>query len=196
MATAAAPLESPSSSDNGVASSPLFSHLTLMLRYHRWATALLLRAVASLSEEEYRRDCGLAFRSVHGTLVHLQAADALWLRRMTDGGQTGNEHLWADGVTGAQWEQHIPDRDEVAQTLTAGAEAFAELLARTPASELESLFHYKNTRGVEMSQQRSFILLHVANHGTHHRGQISAALTQLSHPAPALDLLYMLNEKA
>jgi len=58
------------------------------------------------------------------------------------------------------------------------------------------MFHYKNTRGVELSQQRSFILLHVANHGTHHRGQISTALTQLGRPAPALDLLYMLNEKA
>lgn len=33
---------------------------------------------------------------------------------------------------------------------------------------------------------------HVFNHGTHHRGQISAALTSLGQPAPELDLVTML----
>jgi uncharacterized damage-inducible protein DinB len=33
-------------------------------------------------------------------------------------------------------------------------------------------------------------LTHVFNHGTHHRGQISAAVTGLGHEAPELDLLF------
>jgi uncharacterized damage-inducible protein DinB len=111
-------------------------------------------------------------------------------------------------------------------------QSLSALLAATPVSELEGSFSYKNTRGKAMQAQRSFILLHVVNHATHHRGQISvsrqavpqlvclshldvdggtqpvpccacsvfsspqAALTQLGQPAPALDLLYMLNDKA
>ena len=35
-------------------------------------------------------------------------------------------------------------------------------------------------------------LLHVFNHGTHHRGQITAALTALGQPCPELDLVYFL----
>jgi uncharacterized damage-inducible protein DinB len=35
-------------------------------------------------------------------------------------------------------------------------------------------------------------LLHVFNHGTHHRGQISAALTALGRPAPEMDFVHML----
>ncbi len=35
-------------------------------------------------------------------------------------------------------------------------------------------------------------LAHVFNHGTHHRGQITAALTALGQPCPSLDLVYFL----
>jgi len=36
----------------------------------------------------------------------------------------------------------------------------------------------------------------VFNHGTHHRGQISAALTALGHPSPELDMVIMLREES
>ena len=35
-------------------------------------------------------------------------------------------------------------------------------------------------------------LAHVFNHNTHHRGQITAALTAMGQPAPELDMVYML----
>jgi uncharacterized damage-inducible protein DinB len=35
-------------------------------------------------------------------------------------------------------------------------------------------------------------LAHVFNHGTHHRGQVTAALTALGRPAPEIDLVWML----
>ena len=88
-----------------------------MVRYHAWAHALLLTHVQALSEEEYRGDCGLAFRSVHGTLVHLCAAEHMWLERLRSGQPAGVEHLWADGVTGADLEQHVQGRREVADKL-------------------------------------------------------------------------------
>jgi uncharacterized damage-inducible protein DinB len=37
-------------------------------------------------------------------------------------------------------------------------------------------------------------LTHVFNHGTHHRGQITAALTMLGQPCPELDFVWMLQE--
>ena len=39
-------------------------------------------------------------------------------------------------------------------------------------------------------------LAHVFNHGTHHRGQVTAALTALRAPSPELDLVAMLQEEA
>jgi uncharacterized damage-inducible protein DinB len=37
---------------------------------------------------------------------------------------------------------------------------------------------------------------HVFNHGTHHRGQISAAITAMGHACPELDMLWMLQAES
>jgi uncharacterized damage-inducible protein DinB len=63
------------------------------------------------------------------------------------------------------------------------AQSLSALLAGTPASELEGSFSYKNTRGKAMQAQRSFILLHVVNHATHHRGQISVSFGKTCNSA-------------
>ena len=39
-------------------------------------------------------------------------------------------------------------------------------------------------------------LAHVFNHGTHHRGQVTAALTAMGRPCPELDLALMLVQEA
>lgn len=48
-----------------------------------------------------------------------------------------------------------------------------------------------------MNATRHFLTLaHVFNHGTHHHGQIMAALTALGQPSPELDLVYFLQQQA
>ena len=55
-------------------------------RYHVWATNKLLASnLKNLSDADWRRDCGLFFRSVHGTLNHLLVADELWYARFAEG---------------------------------------------------------------------------------------------------------------
>jgi uncharacterized damage-inducible protein DinB len=39
-------------------------------------------------------------------------------------------------------------------------------------------------------------LAHVFNHGTHHRGQITAAMASMGNPYPELDLVWMLQAEA
>ena len=52
-------------------------------------------------------------------------------------------------------------------------------------------------RSLRMNATRHFLTLdHVFNHGTHHRGQITAALTALGQPSPELDLVYFLQQQA
>lgn len=46
-----------------------------------------------------------------------------------------------------------------------------------------------------MSTPFAATLAHVFNHGTHHRGQITAAITALGCSCPELDLVWMLQEE-
>ena len=57
------------------------SELLLMAGYHAWAFERLYAALVPLDDAAYRDDCGLFFRTIHGTLNHLLLADRVWFAR-------------------------------------------------------------------------------------------------------------------
>ena len=67
-------------------------------------------------------------------------------------------------------------------------------MAVWPDERLHGTLAYQRINGQPMVLPFAATLLHVFNHGTHHRGQISAALTALGQPPPDLDLVVMLQE--
>ena len=88
------------------------THFATLARYNAWATRRLLDGVAALGEDDYRRDVGLFFRSIHGTLNHLLVAEhGLWLRRFAEG---VSPKLALD-------EEVEPDRQRLAARLLEGA---------------------------------------------------------------------------
>src|SRR3984885_8984000 len=56
--------------------------LRLQLDYSAWATQRLLDAAAKLSPEELTRDFKTSDKTVLDTLVHVYAADRIWLTRV------------------------------------------------------------------------------------------------------------------
>ncbi|WP_319922816.1 MULTISPECIES: DinB family protein [unclassified Acinetobacter] len=60
---------------------------------------------------------------------------------------------------------------------------------------LNSLISYRSSRGQALQLPYAATLIHVFNHATHHRGQITAALIMLDYASPELDMIYMLLDK-
>lgn len=56
----------------------------LLARFNRWANGRLYDCVAALPVEAYRRNVGLFFGSIHGTLNHLLLVDRLWSARIRE----------------------------------------------------------------------------------------------------------------
>ena len=163
-----------------------FAYFTTLARYNVWATRRLLGAVAALPDDDYRRDVGLFFKSIHGTLNHLLVGEhALWFVRFAEG---TSPHV----ALNAELEA---DRQRLRERLLEGAERWAPLIARLPPAAWGGTLDYTTMRGARASLPFAATLAHVFNHGTHHRGQVTAALSALGRPCPELDLVYMLQEE-
>jgi uncharacterized damage-inducible protein DinB len=166
----------------------LRDHFVTLARYHQWATRRLLDDhLARLPDADYRRDCGLFFRSIHGTLNHLLVAElSLWLRRFVDG---FSPEIRLDGEVEA-------DRARLHASLLDGAAQWLQFVEAQPASRFAQPLRYQTTSNRMVELPFAAALAHVFNHGTHHRGQISAALTAMGQPIPLIDLVFMLQQDA
>ena len=76
-----------------------------------------------------------------------------------------------------------------------GAARWQPLIEGWPVERFDGVLSYTTMRGQLATLPFAATLTHVFNHGTHHRGQITAALTALGQPCPELDLVYMLQRK-
>jgi uncharacterized damage-inducible protein DinB len=146
--------------------------------YTCWASLRLLNAAAQLTPEELTRDFQTSDRSIAGTLAHIFAGDRIWLARLS----------------GAPVPDFISDAD---RELAALQNAWPPLLERWRgwAAELTderalAQFAYTDQRGRHWSQPVWQLVLHVVNHGTHHRGQVAGFLRSLGHTPPPIDLHY------
>ena len=93
------------------------AHFLQLARYNVWATRRMVEALAEVSESDYRKDLGLFFKSIHGTLNHLLVGEhMLWQRRFARG---ESPKLELD-------MEVEPERDRLAQALKGGAKASTE----------------------------------------------------------------------
>ncbi|MCC6708064.1 MAG: DinB family protein [Gammaproteobacteria bacterium] len=157
-------------------------HLQLLAGYHVWAFETLFEALLPLDDDRYRADCGLFFRSIHGTLNHLLVADSVWFGRVI--GQPFT-------VSGLDAELES-ERETLEQRLCAHSAHWQHWLKDRSAAEIAAPLAYSNMSGTRFKQETATLLLHVVNHASHHRGQISAAITGFGLDAPEMDLIWYL----
>jgi uncharacterized damage-inducible protein DinB len=151
--------------------------LRLQLDYSAWASQRLLDAAAKLSAEELTRDFKTADKTVLDTLVHVYAADRIWLSR----------------VLGEQRATFIDPEDRDLTLLQTEWPALQQRwklwLKDFTDGDVTRVIDYKDTKGRPYSQPIWQILFHVVNHGTHHRGQVSGFLRAMGQTPPPLDMM-------
>ena len=158
-------------------------YFATLARYNVWATRRLFEHVDALPEADYRRDAGLFFKSVHGTLNHLLVAEhEIWFER------------FARGVSPKRSlnEEVETDRARLRERLLDAAPRWLPLIASFDAARWAGRLDYTTTRGIAQSLPFAATLGHVFNHGAHHRGQITAAITAMGRACPELDMVWML----
>jgi uncharacterized damage-inducible protein DinB len=127
--------------------SRLFSHMA-------WADEQALAAL---------RKAGGASELAHTELAHILGTEHVWLTRLE--GRPAEVAVWP--------ELTLDECELLSRETRAG---FLAYLERTGDSALERTVHYRNSAGAEFDTKASDILLHVALHGSYHRGKVAAAL--------------------
>lgn len=146
--------------------------------YHRWANARVLDAASELDAEAFTREVESSFPSVQKTLIHMLAADWVWLQRWNGTSPTAMPDGWA-GV-------EFPGLRTAWAELEAAQTAFVEALTE---ADLDRPLAYHNTAGIAAEQPLWQLLRHVVNHGTYHRGQVTTLLRQVGGTPPGTDLV-------
>ena len=155
--------------------------LKMHLAYSAWASQRLVEAAAKLSEAELTRDLGTADKSVLGTLVHVFAADRVWLGRVRGTAPA----RFIDVERDMNMQVLETDWPQVLEGWQAYLNGVAEV--RAPVS-------YKDLKGNAYSTPVWQIVLHVVNHATHHRGQAAGFLRTMGHVPPPMDLIFYYRE--
>jgi len=151
--------------------------------YNRWANAVVLDAAATLTQEQFTRDLGNSFRSVRDTLAHILGAEWIWLERWKGASPKGLlEATDFPSVEALRTRWNEVERDRTAFLLTA-------------ANRLEETISYVNTRGRTFAYPLWQMMVHVVNHSTYHRGQITTLLRQLGSKPVSTDLLLFYDQK-
>jgi uncharacterized damage-inducible protein DinB len=142
-------------------------YLLRLFEHMGWADARTVTAV---------RGAGGVSEPARAELAHILGAEHVWLARLE--GRAAKVAVWP--------ELSVDECETLARDTLAGFRAYVE---RLDEDALERTVHYRNSAGAEFDTRISDILLHVALHGSYHRGKVAAALRGAGAEPTATDYI-------
>lgn len=153
--------------------------------YNAWANHRSLDAAAALTTEQFTRPMGSSFGSVRDTLAHICGGEWVWLERF-------------QGRSPAA----LPEASQYADLASLRerwTEQEARLLlfvGRLTQEDLDRVMEYKTLKFGVYHNPLWQSMQHLVNHGTYHRGQVTALLRQLGAQPILTDLMHYYRERS
>jgi uncharacterized damage-inducible protein DinB len=162
----------------------VLNNIRQLYDYNRWAGHRTLTVASTLPSDDFLRAMGNSFSSVRDTLAHILGAEWIWLERWR--GRSPKALLDPAAFPTAQslesrWETVARDQLQFIEALT--------------PQRLSEDLPYINQKGQRYSYPLWQQLIHVVNHSSYHRGQVTTLLRQLGAQAVSTDFLVYFDEK-
>ena len=151
--------------------------------YSEWANGHVLDAAAGLTQDELARNLGASFGSVLGNLQHIVGAQEVWSARFS-------------GAAGDLARASLRSVDALQEAFASSHGVMRRFIESLDEEALAGNFSYVDTRGVSQRRVLWQAMLHVVNHGTHHRAEAALLLTSLGKPPRQLDYVFYEIERA
>jgi uncharacterized damage-inducible protein DinB len=159
--------------------------LRTLFDYNYWANARILRVTREVTPEQFIVPNTSSYGSLRATLVHTLRAELIWRRRLQGEPMPGDLPVETD----------FPTPQALSKIWVADELLMRAYLQRLSDTDILKVVDYKNTKGAPFRNVVWQILAHVVNHGTQHRAEAAAMLTDFNHSPGDVDLILYFREK-
>ncbi|WP_341281220.1 DinB family protein [Paenibacillus sp. FSL H8-0537] len=151
-----------------------------MFEYHTWASQAVLGRIKELPSSVLSQEVNSSFPTIAHALTHIYAVDKMWYMVLTGTGMP--EALQACMLLNAEILSSV---DEYANVFALLSEQYREWF-RSQADLEQTILLDNPFAGIRQTSLAE-IVLHLINHGTYHRGNVSTMLRQLGHSSTMND---------
>src|SRR5215213_6270662 len=150
-----------------------------LYKYNQWANTKILSAAANVTTEQFLAPASYPHGGLRSTLVHTLFAEWVWRNRWQ--GISPTVRLKPDEFStfDALRSRWLEDESSLM--------AFVDALTD---EKLNHSFSYKNIKGEPFEQILWMVMAHVVNHGTQHRAEAAAMLTEFGCSPGDVDMIY------
>lgn len=146
-------------------------HFLRLYQYNQWANKLFCDTISNSDHQNSKIDV---------LLSHIYAAELIWLSRVYE------VNIKIPSV----WE--LLPLEEAIESLKKTDSIWIKYLENEP--DFDSVISYSDSTGNAHQTVLKDIITHVANHGTHHRGQMATLLRLENMDPPASDFIFFTRE--
>jgi uncharacterized damage-inducible protein DinB len=155
-----------------------------LYEYNNWANGRILSAAAQVSQDQLTAAGTHSLGSLHSILLHALDTEYGW-RMLCQHSQ----------LTSALSAADFPSFQALEQRWQEEQAAMRAYLVGLGDDDLPGLVRYTTDSGEKRERVLWHCLLHVVNHGTQHRSEAAALLTEYGHSPGDLDFTVFLNER-
>ncbi|MFK8082994.1 MAG: DinB family protein [Granulosicoccus sp.] len=156
-----------------------------MARYSAWQNNSIVEAVETLADTERVKPRGAFFGSIQGTLNHILWGDRIWMNRFAATEKPSMDSIPESINETDDWAEFCIERHAMDVAISAWSQSL------DPAWLLGDLAWFSGAVNRNISKPKQTLVVHLFNHGTHHRGQIHAMLTAAGVTLADTDLPFM-----
>lgn len=165
-------------------------HLLRLYDYHIWANQKVFGHLKELPQNIYHKEIQSVFSSISEVIVHIYITDTIWLGIMA-GDSFDDIVKLGNQLREKTKGKSIEEIETMFVDLSGQYKAFFDRQENLDQAVFPEHPHFGRleTNLFELVQ-------HVVNHGTYHRGNVTAMLRQLGHPGVMTDyVLYLFEMK-
>jgi uncharacterized damage-inducible protein DinB len=159
------------------------SEILTLYQYNTWANKRILNAASNITIEQFLAPASFSHGGLRDTLVHMLFAEWIWRQR------------W-EGHWPTEWltSEDFPTFDSLRSRWAKEETALMVFVENVSESDLDRMIHYSRMDGEQHENKLWHLMVHLVNHGTQHRSEAAAILTEYGYSPGDIDFIIYLRE--